>query len=83
MSHYYASHIQDSTELRWNPVSPNRDGDDRQQPSTHVFRVCLHAQAGYSNVLAHALQDSIVGSDSGTPKLPRSTLPVLRSTVPV
>jgi hypothetical protein len=38
---------------------------------------------GYRNGLAHALQDSIVGSDSGTPKLPRSTLPVLRSTVPV
>merc|ERR1712086_1232988 len=46
-------------------------------------RVCVHAQAGSRNGLAHALQDSIVGSDSGTPKLPRSTLPVLRSTVPV
>ena len=45
--------------------------------------VCVHAQAGSRNGLAHALQDSIVGSDSGTPKLPRSTLPVLRSTVPV
>ena len=40
-------------------------------------RVC--AQYG----LAHGLKDSIVGSDSGTPKLPRSTVPVLRSTVPV
>ena len=60
------------------------DGDDR--PNNHSTMISAGVCAQYTgsrNGLAHALQDSILGSDSGTPKLPRSTLPVLRSTVPV
>ena len=71
------------------PVEPGiaKPGRRRspKQPSIHglCLGLCALFTRGYSNVLAHALQDSTVGSDSGTPKLPRSTLPVLRSTVPV
>ena len=67
---YYASHIQDSTQLRV-------DGADR--PNNHSTMISAGVCAQYTgsrNGLAHALQDSIVGSDSGTPKLPRSTVPV-------
>ena len=71
--------------LHISKILPNsgRNRSPTIQPSIHGLCMGVCAQyTGSRNGLAHALQDSIVGSDSGTPKLPRSTVPVLRSTVP-
>ena len=72
----YASHIQGSTQLRVEPgiAKPGRRRSPKQ-PSIHglCLGVCALFTRGYSNVLAHALQDSIVGSVSAyTPQLPRT-----------